>query len=88
MPACRVYERGGEKRFLKLSVSLFGDEGVYKFFRIAPVPSLFIEGELSKHLGRPAPVPSIFIDGELVFDVTPSTEELRGYLDQYLGKLK
>jgi hypothetical protein len=44
-------------------------------------------GELSKHLGRPAPVPSIFIDGELVFDVTPSTEELRGYLDQYLGKL-
>jgi len=38
----------------------------------------------SKHLGRPAPVPSIFIDGELVFDVTPSTEELREYLDQYL----
>lgn len=36
----------GKKRFLELSVSLFGEEGVYKFFRIAPVPSLFINGEL------------------------------------------
>ena len=36
----------GKKRFLELSVSLFGEEGVYKFFRIAPVPSLFIDGEL------------------------------------------
>ncbi len=36
----------GKKRFLELSVSLFGEEGVYKYIRIAPVPSLFIEGEL------------------------------------------
>ncbi len=36
----------GKKRFLELSVSLFGEEGVYKYTRIAPVPSLFIEGEL------------------------------------------
>lgn len=36
----------GKKRFLELSVSLFGEEGVYKSLRIAPVPSLFIEGEL------------------------------------------
>ena len=36
----------GKKRFLELSVSLFGEKGVYKFFRIAPVPSLFIDGEL------------------------------------------
>ena len=36
----------GKKRFLELSVSLFGEEGVYKKMRIAPVPSLFINGEL------------------------------------------
>lgn len=36
----------GKKRFLELSVSLFGEEGVYKKLRIAPVPSLFINGEL------------------------------------------
>jgi hypothetical protein len=36
----------GKKRFLELSVSLFGEEGVYKSMRIAPVPSLFIDGEL------------------------------------------
>ena len=36
----------GKKRFLELSCSLFGEEGVYKKFRIAPVPSLFINGEL------------------------------------------
>ena len=36
----------GKKRFLELSVSLFGEEGVYKKMRIAPIPSLFIDGEL------------------------------------------
>jgi len=36
----------GKKRFLELSYSLFGEEGVHKHFRIAPVPSLFINGEL------------------------------------------
>ena len=36
----------GKKRFLELSVSLFGKEGVYKKMRIAPIPSLFINGEL------------------------------------------
>lgn len=36
----------GKKRFLELSVSLFGEEGVYKKLNIAPVPSLFINGEL------------------------------------------
>ena len=35
----------GKKRFLELSVSLFGEEGVYKKLRIAPVPSFFIKGE-------------------------------------------
>jgi len=37
----------GKKRFLELSVSLFGFDGVYKQMRIAPVPSIFINGELS-----------------------------------------
>ena len=36
----------GKKRFLELSRSLFGDEGVHRHLRIAPVPSLFINGEL------------------------------------------
>ena len=36
----------GKERFLELSRSLFGEEGVYKHHRIAPVPSLFINGEL------------------------------------------
>ena len=33
-------------RFLELSRSLFGEEGVKRHFRLAPVPSLFINGEL------------------------------------------
>ena len=36
----------GKKRFLELSRSLFGKEGVDRHFRLAPVPSLFINGEL------------------------------------------
>jgi len=36
----------GKKRFLELSCSLFGEENVYKYCRVAPVPSLFIDGEL------------------------------------------
>ena len=36
----------GKDRFLELSCSLFGKEGVHKHFRLAPVPSLFINGEL------------------------------------------
>ncbi len=36
----------GKERFLELSCSLFGKDGVYKKCRVAPVPSLFIDGEL------------------------------------------
>lgn len=36
----------GKKRFLELSCSLFGEDAVYKHCRLAPVPSLFIDGEL------------------------------------------
>lgn len=38
--------REGGKRFLELSRSLYGEDGVFKHMRLAPVPSLFIEGEL------------------------------------------
>jgi len=37
---------GGKERFLELSRYLFGKDGVYKHFRLAPVPSLWINGEL------------------------------------------
>jgi len=36
----------GKNRFLELSRSLFGDEGVDRHLHLAPVPSLFINGEL------------------------------------------
>ena len=36
----------GKKRFLELSYTLFGKEGVHKNLRLAPVPSLWINGEL------------------------------------------
>jgi hypothetical protein len=44
----RVYfmKGDGKTRFLELSRSLFGNEGVDRHFRLAPVPSLFINGEL------------------------------------------
>lgn len=42
-------------------------------------------GALSKSLGRPAPVPSIFVNGQLVFDATPSGEELKAWLDRHLA---
>ena len=38
----------------------------------------------SRSLGRPAPVPCIVIEGELVFEATPSTEELKACIDRYL----
>ena len=36
----------GRERFLQLSCELFGEENVKKHCRLAPVPSLFINGEL------------------------------------------
>lgn len=36
----------GKRRFLELSCKLYGEEAVRKTFRLAPVPSLFIDGEL------------------------------------------
>lgn len=36
----------GKYRYLQLSYELFGEEAVRKYARIAPVPSLLINGEL------------------------------------------
>jgi thiol-disulfide isomerase/thioredoxin len=36
----------GRERFLEISCELFGEEAVMKHCRVAPVPSLFIDGEL------------------------------------------
>jgi hypothetical protein len=36
----------GKERYLQFSYDLFGEEAVKKFLRIAPVPSLLINGEL------------------------------------------
>lgn len=44
--------------------------------------------ELSKRLGRPAPVPSIFINGKLVFEQTPSLEELKACLEKLIIEMK
>lgn len=44
--------------------------------------------EFSKTLGRPAPVPSIVIEGKLVFDSTPSTEDLRACIQEVLERQK
>jgi len=40
--------------------------------------------EFSKGLGRPAPVPSIVIEGELVFESTPSTEQLKACITRFI----
>ena len=42
--------------------------------------------EFSKALGRPAPIPSIVIDGELIFETTPSVEELKDCIGRFVKK--
>jgi hypothetical protein len=37
----------GRERFFELSCTLFGEEAVRRHCRLAPVPSLFIDGELA-----------------------------------------
>ena len=41
-----IMKAEGKKRFLELSCTLFGEDGVHKNLRLAPVPSLWINGEL------------------------------------------
>ena len=42
--------------------------------------------EFSKALGRLVPIPSIAIDGELVFETTPSVEELKSCIVRFIKK--
>lgn len=51
-----ILKGDGKKRFLALSVSLFGEEEVYKKLRIAPIPSMFINGELIFDVIPPRPM--------------------------------
>ena len=46
----------GKKRFLELSVALFGENDVYKKMRVAPIPSLFINGQLCFETIPPQPM--------------------------------
>ena len=41
-----IQSQAGRQRFLTLSCSLFGEKGVYEHHRLAPVPGLFMDGEL------------------------------------------
>ena len=41
-----IRTEAGRKRFLSLSCSLFGEKAVYVNHRLAPIPGLFINGEL------------------------------------------
>jgi hypothetical protein len=43
--------------------------------------------EFSKALGRLVPIPSIAIEGELVFETTPSVEELKACIHKFINKL-
>jgi len=41
-----IQSEGGKKHFLALSCSLFGEKGVYENHRLAPIPALFMDGEM------------------------------------------
>jgi len=43
--------------------------------------------EFSKSLGKLVPIPSIAIEGELVFETTPSVEELKACIKEFINKL-
>ena len=41
-----IQSQEGKERFLALSCSLFGEKGVYEHHRLAPIPAVFMDGEL------------------------------------------
>lgn len=41
-----IQSEAGRQRFLELSCSLFGEKAVYDHHRLAPIPGLFMDGEL------------------------------------------
>lgn len=42
--------------------------------------------QFSKTLGKLAPIPSIAIEGQLVFETTPSVEELKACIHEFVKK--
>lgn len=52
---CFTESREAKKRFTELSIALYGKEKVYRLERLAPIPSLFIEGELAFDMIPPRP---------------------------------
>ena len=72
----RVDIQGGDgrRRFLELSVSLFGEEGVYKKLQIAPIPSLFINGELFFDAIPPRPMLEEAIEEVITAQATPQND--------------
>jgi len=72
-----ILKSAGKKRFLDLSVSLFGEDGVYKKMRIAPIPSMFIDGELYFDTIPPRPMLEETL-GEVVRESFQSGENEKG----------
>lgn len=67
-------------RVVESVVGEFGERLVWEKVVTKEMAGAMRFTELSKSLGRPAPVPSIFVDGRLIFDRTPSQEQLVEYL--------
>jgi hypothetical protein len=61
----------GKERFLELSCCLYGEDAVRKYCRVAPVPSLFIDGELMFDTIPP------------VFELTDAIDEAMGLQNHY-----
>lgn len=67
----------GKKRFLELSVSLFGEDGVYKNLLIAPIPSMFFNGELFFDAIPPRPMLEEAIN-EVISEQFPKAYDEKG----------
>lgn len=58
-----IADSEGKKRFLELSLILFGKDGVYKKLQVAPIPSIFIDGKLFFETIPPRPLLEATIEG-------------------------
>ena len=58
-----IADSDGKERFLELSLTLFGEDGVYNKLQIAPIPSIFIDGRLFFETIPPRPLLEKTIEG-------------------------
>ena len=58
-----IADSEGKKRFLELSIALFGEDGVYKKLQVATIPSIFIDGKLFFETIPPRPLLENTIEG-------------------------